>query len=369
MNILIAGFGNIGRAIDSLLRNSKSTKVSSIYLCDNKFHGITVQEWIKKYYNKINLVINLTGEPTDKILSLCQEYNLDYIDTCIELSDNDSRTLATAFQEIRSTKSNVKALIGFGMNPGIIEYIYSMSMPKTRHIAVEFEYDTATLKGDQVFNTWSPTSYYLESIIEPPFFYSKKHQIYYLPSPGAKIEALLNIDGIKRIFHLIPHEELISIGDSNRYCELCAFFYQPPLSIQEFIKDNLYNINFQKVKNILPPTSEIFGEDTVGIIIDSGNKHLSYHFNKASHSECIRTFKDRDNKGVNATSWQVACGIFVALELISFVDPGIYTMSNLATKFSSQIEKILSELNFYIDYREFDSQKIGWENINNIIQL
>ena len=109
MRILIAGYGNTGRAVDTLIKNSAKTSISSIELCDTKIHGITVQEWIIDKHSKIDTVINLTGEPSENILSLCWKYKLDYIDTGLDMREDDLR--AYTKNNLLFYKSNLSIIL------------------------------------------------------------------------------------------------------------------------------------------------------------------------------------------------------------------------------------------------------------------
>lgn len=52
------------------------------------------------------------------------------------------------------------------MNPGLIEYMYLKQNISKNHITIEFETDTG-VHSDDIFNTWSPETYYTESVKEP----------------------------------------------------------------------------------------------------------------------------------------------------------------------------------------------------------
>jgi hypothetical protein len=250
----------------------------------------------------------------------------------------------------------------------LIEFIYYICSPNKQHVAIEVEYDTATWKEEKVFNTWSPASLLKESLLYKPFFYSKDSWIRTMPFPSIEIESELNIDGIVRRFNLVPHEEVISMGQSNDMCKVCAFLYQPPVAIQSFLRQNRYTIDLIDIKQVPTPTDGICGTDTIGMLIHSDDDFLTYHFNCASHLTYSRNFRDRDNKGVNATNWQVACGVYVGIEILPYVKPGVYTMSDLAKTLSSRIERELADLGFLIENREFHSQEIGWEKILDVLQ-
>jgi len=359
MNILIAGYGNIGKALHSLLGQVKTTTVDSIYICDKELDGITAQEWIKKQGKKIHAVVNLTGQPSEELLSVCQQHHLNYIDTGLDLTENDTRTLATAFQELRESSIDITALVGFGMNPGIIEYIYHCCAPNRPHSAIELEYDTASWIGkNEVFNTWSPLFYFKEAVDYTPYFYKKDNGINYLSYPGIYADVSFSIDGVDRTFNLIPHEEIMTMGRANQYCRSCAFLYQAPRAMQKFVQENHSHVTLSQIKQIPVPKSNLQGEDIIGMLIDDNSSYLQYCFNRTSHSETLSNGTQR----INATNWQVACGVYLALELLPLLKKGVYTMTDIAPRFSTEIEKHLRSIHFSLESRKFEKESLRWDD-------
>ncbi len=366
MRVLIAGYGNIGKAVHALIKSVNKTSVTSIEICDKDIHGITVQQWLDSNHDKVDTVLNLTGHGSESILAYCQKYGLNYIDTGFDLADDDPRNLAAAFQEFRSTPVNITALVGFGMNPGIIEYIYHRAAPQKPHIAIELEYDTASWCKKEIFNTWSPLYYFMEAVNYSPYFYRKDEKVCFLSSAGIDIEIPLKVDGTNRIFNLIPHEEIVTMGASNKYCEFCAFFYQAPVAIQSFLKNNGNTLDCETVKKIPVPGNGLEGEDISGMLIDDGSAYLTYHFTKFSHAKCLADFKDVNNKGISATALQVASGVYIAIESLPYIGPGIYTMTDIAQRISPYIEKALNEINLPLEFRKFHVDEIKWDR--NIVK-
>ena len=91
MRVLLAGYGNTGRAIDALIVSYPAMSVSSVHICDKKIHGITAQEWLRDRHQLVDVVINLTGESPWELLSLCERYRLDYIDSAIDMLEEISQ--------------------------------------------------------------------------------------------------------------------------------------------------------------------------------------------------------------------------------------------------------------------------------------
>ncbi len=366
MRVLIAGYGNIGRAVEALINKVQPAVVSKITICDRHLQGLTVQQWLANWHETVDVVVNVTGAPLGSIFALCQRYHLDYIDTGMELGSGEYRTLGEAFRDFRKVKSDIRALIGFGMNPGLIEYIYYLSALKRKHVAIELEYDTASWVGGDLFNTWRPESFCQEATVEQPFWV-RRGQLQLLPPPGLKLEVGLTVDGVERTFHLIPHEEIAVMSSSQEHCQLCAFLYQAPLAMERFLKINWGRMDAQALKKIPTPGDGLVGHDNIGMLISDEGKKLVYYYNRGDHAACSNYYHDREGRGINATSWQVACGVYVALKILPLLPPRVYCMTDLAAKYSDYIERGLSELNFELKRREFDPQGLQWPNLLKII--
>lgn len=147
-------------------------------------------------------------------------------------------------------------------------------------------------------------------------------------------------DGKKHKYLWIPHEEIYTIINLNPLCKLCAFLYSAPQKLQE----HLIQLRGEQslLQNEIPVLHDIEGYDCVGILIYDDSKNLTYTYNKANHQHCFKEYS------CNGTSWQVACGIYVALTIMPFLDLGSYTFSNVPKSLFHIIDKTLENLNFLI---------------------
>ncbi|GEM_PF-1212629 len=369
MRVLLAGYGNTGRAIDALIVSYPAMSVSSVHICDKKIHGITAQEWLRDRHQLVDVVINLTGESPWELLSLCERYRLDYIDSAIDMPENAVRNVETCYQALRSRSHDNRILVGFGMNPGLVEYIYHTAKPDTLHTAIELEYDTAWRPQPGVFSTWSPQAYFYEAIAFAPYYYTRKSQHAFCHPPAIELDTHLSLDSVARRFNVLPHAEVVSMGKSSALCEACAFLYQPPVTMQEFMKANWSRLDATSVQDIPTPGDGLQGCDTVGMLIHTGASRTPYFYNSASHALCSHRFKDRYDRGVNGTCWQVACGLCVALQLLSHLRPGAYNMTDVAASWSRQIRRVLIDIGFAIERRDYDVDELPWRNIASVLGL
>lgn len=92
-------------------------------------------------------------------------------------------------------------------------------------------------------------------------------------------------------------------------------------------------------------------------MIKESSLKCEYFYNEADHAFCDNKFKDATGRGVNTTCWQVACGVFLALQARSYVDPGVYTTTDLAKKNLSKFKIILEELSFKIQSSNVELKK------------
>ena len=334
MSILLAGNGNIGRALMSIFDHRG--ECPDIVVCDIR-DGVDCIEYIKSHSDKIETVVNLTTAPTQKILAACAERDISYIDAGIE-SFPEELTVHEYYLEMMNREKNAKYLFGFGMNPGLIEYIYFKHAPKSPHIAVLFEFDDAA-KGDRIFNTWSPLSYYNEAVKDYKFITTQENPMLIVPADSS---VRLDVQGKSRRFLVIPHDETFSMCRVNKNCLSACFLYQAPERIQEYFQERGAAISESEIKSI-ETLHDIEGSDTVGVLYYEPGKPLRYAFNSACHQEKYALLK------TNATCWQTACGIYTALKLLPHLDNGATTMSDVAVSHDAIISGILNELGFVIE--------------------
>ena len=365
MNILLAGHGSIGRAFEAIYRERKEP--AQLTICDLR-DGQNCLDLIRDPGRHWDLVINLTGMMTADILPVCLQKSIDYIDAAfedesIEVPENtDPAIYYRHCQEMASSAPrSSRAIFGCGMNPGIIEYIYFMHKPAGRHIAVELEYDSAEKNGE-IFCTWSPVSYFLESVRAAKIVTLRNHPYKNFASILKNhLPIRLTADGEKRDFCLIPHEESFYVMKNSPDCDAFAFLYQAPAACQRFMQNQAGRLSPENVRAV-PVLHDISGQDSVGMLFYDYSDNLYWVRNQGDHQEMFRKF------GCNATCWQTACGVFLAYRLIRLLRPGeAVTMSDISIRFKSEIDAVLKELGFVIhrtdyaiDPEEFRRNILSW---------
>lgn len=349
--ILVAGYGNIGKALQKVVQRCH-IDLEFTYI-DSKFN-CSIEEYLEsgKFDGSVDILINLTGATSNKILWLCNKYGVNYIDTGIEV-DNTKRgeDVLASFETFKNLQTDVKAILGAGMNPGIIEVIYSKYKPNYYHSAIELEFDSADCPdSDGIFNTWSPISFYSEFCVDHTFYYNKK--IVSLEKKASQVSFEESFQSVIHRFHLVPHEEILSMAQSSEKCLLSAFLYSPPNRISDYCRSLFPQMSKERMAGI-PVYDNITGGDCVGIMIrNEGNPEepLHYYYNRADHQECYKKY------GVNGTSWQVVCGVLAAVKIMDLLPrKKVYTMTEAAEEFGDAIIDYLETLDFYIQRKDFMS--------------
>lgn len=336
MNILLAGYGNIGKAFMKLVEKYGCNH--NITICDLEYNNMDSIQYINEHHSEIDLFINLTGLRTKLFLDLVYKYNLAYVDAGIE-NDDAEMTSYDYYKSLLETKANSKILLGFGMNPGLVEHIYFKNLPKKRHYAVVFETDKAT-KGNEIFNTWSCESYYLEACVNDKFISTPQNPYIVVDCPPIPF----TVENQKREYLLIPHEEVFSIQRLSPLCDASMFIYQAPVSIQEYLLQN--KISEEEAKQ-LKTQMDVTGTENVGVLIHDESDNLVYYHNTVSHEEIFKEFN------TNATCWQTACGVYLGMEMIEVVEEGtVATVSDLSIKYPHEIDAVLKKIRFKIDTTE-----------------
>ena len=365
MNVLLAGHGSIGRAFEAIWR--ERNEPGDLAVCDLR-RGENCLDLIRDPARRWDLVVNLTGMMTEEILPVCLDRAVDYIDAAfedetIEVPETEDPLLYYRhYLDLAATRpKGSRAMFGFGMNPGIIEHIYFSHKPAGRHIAIELEYDSAEKDGE-VFCTWSPVSYFLESVRAAKIITLRSHPCKnFAPVLKDRLPIRLTADGQLRDFCVIPHEESFYVMKHSPDCEAFAFLYQAPLSCQRFMQSHIGRLTPEDVRAV-PVLHDVRGQDSVGMLFYDYTDNLRWVRNRGGHEKIFRKF------GCNATCWQTACGVFVACRLIKKLRPGeAVTMSDISVRFKSEIDAVLDELDFKIectehavDPAEFREQVLSW---------
>lgn len=343
MNLLIAGHGNISRALLELLKQHPIENLTYT-VCDIK-DGTDCRDLIVAKKDVLDAVLNLTTQPTDDVLNLCIAHQIDYIDCGIEdfpqgVSPYDY------FNRLLSQKTQSRVLLGFGMNPGLAEYIYHRHAPDRHHIGMIFEFDDGHTNPPSIFNTWSPASYFDEAVRDEPFIAHQKKGCVFLTEKLANHPYIpLKAGNTPRRFRIIPHEEVFSLCRTHPLCDVAAFVYQAPLTVQSYFVEQGATLSDETVLQ-LPTLYDILGTETVGALYYDYTDHLTYAYNRVDHAACFRQYH------TNGTCWQTACGAYTAVALLSELPQNaVVTVSDIAPSYAEKIDLILDRLGFKIEVK------------------
>ncbi len=336
MSILLAGYGNIGKALVSIMKKQKTFE--NIVVCDTR-DGIDCRAYIHAHHQELEAVVNLTDLQTNEVLDLCVRYGLDYLDAGIE-DFPPGKTAYEYYGDLLCTKSPARALFGFGMNPGLVEHLYFAYRPNKEHVAFVFEFDDAT-KDSEIFNTWSASSYYDEAVHDDKFLAVQGKGGFVVQDPGP---FCLTAGGVKREFLLIPHEEVFSLCRKSEKCMASAFLYQAPPAIQKHFLENGKALSETQARSF-QSLYDVAGTETVGMLFYvPGEDDVRYVYNRISHEEIFRQF------GTNGTCWQTALGVYLGLFLREKLPKNcVATVSDLALSHQEQISDFLKTVGFEIN--------------------
>jgi len=341
--VLIGGNGNISQALLKLIERYHDNY--DITVSDLWSGGQDVLDVLNERGRDFDVVVNLTTAETMPIYTKAIELGIDYIDAGISCCMDE--TITFFMREMRRNTLRSRIVWGVGMNPGLVQHIFHRHKPQGRFFAIQVEIDTAE-RGDEVFCTWSPLSYYEESMQLNPYISHAYQPI--LPLPRGSREAV-EIDGKTYTLKIIPHEETIYMTMSEPNCMGCGFFYQAPHKCQEYFDSIGPDVDDQTIVATIPCIHrDIKGNECVGLIfyeLDNDNQPY-FAFNKKEHREAI------DEIGFNATTWQTACGVYVVLKMLEEIEPTgrIIMMSDISEMYTDMVDKILEDLHFDIQVRE-----------------
>lgn len=289
------------------------------------------------------MVIDVSWADTVEMLQCCDELGVQYINTALENTMVDEKeelegfTLLERyriFEENRMRFRGTKAIIGSGMNPGVVQWMavsMMQQMPDELPIGCfivehddSFYADLSKVKKRTVYTTWSPECFLDEAILNYPMF-MKQHMPMFLYNDVYELEFKVAL-GDKQFYGcLMPHEEVVTLGKA--YDIEFGFIYRVNDYTTNVILNNLSNANdlWNWNHQVLDPLDgELNGSDLVGVLLVYKDKER-YMYNVMSNKEIFAEYK------TNATYFQVACGIYGALStlLLDDIPDGIYFVDEL----------------------------------------
>lgn len=292
---------------------------------------------------KTTLVIDVSWADTVEMLECCNEMGVQYINTALENTMVDFNeelegfTLLERyriFQENRGRFTNTKAIIGSGMNPGVVQWMAIEMMKRTPSemplgcYIVEhdnsFYTDRSLAQKKTIYSTWSPECFLDEAILNYPMFMKHRTPLF-LYNAVYDLEFKVSLGNKQFYGCLMPHEEVVSLGQT--YDMETGFIYRVNAYTTDVIRatlgnaDDLWNWN-HKVLN--PVDAELDGEDLVGVLLVYKDKE-HFMYNVMTNKSVFSQFN------TNATYFQVACGIYGAVStlLLDDIPQGVYFVDEL----------------------------------------
>lgn len=334
------GYGSIAKTLMSII--SDLGEEYDITICDVKDGGVTGQEIIERDHDKFDAVINLTDEYSTPIMELCDKYKLKYLDAGFE---DENSIFVKRFLEVSTRDDGNTHLFGFGMNPGIVEFMPFMIESDRPHISCVFETDLPVPTEedkDKLYATWCPTTYYDESVVLEAFLSTENEVCRYVPRDVRYNIPLDTKDGSYEYF-IIPHEEVFNIQQANPLCKASAFVFHAPQVFQDFVL-SYDGDDGMAVAAQIPVNNNITGTESVGILYYDGTDNVKYVVNCSDHGKCCERYKH------NATCYQTACGVYIGMQLLSMVPEGTsWTFTKASKYYFNEIREMLKKLDFEVD--------------------
>jgi saccharopine dehydrogenase-like NADP-dependent oxidoreductase len=290
------------------------------------------------------LVIDASWADTIAMLECCNELAIAYVNTALESAEVDRRnelegfTLIeryARFKESRSSFTSLKAIIGSGMNPGVVQWFAISLMqeqpdklPLACYIVEtdnSFYADRAMLQPNTVYSTWSPECYLDEAILNYPMYVSN-HMPLFLYRQVYEQTFLVRLGLTSFEGCLMPHEEVLSLGE--RFPFELGFIYKVNEVTTDILHSHLNDADELwdwKHQLLDPRDAELEGSDLVGVLLVYDD-HERYLFNVMENKEIFEAY------GTNATYFQVACGLYggICSLLLGEVPKGAHWVDELS---------------------------------------
>ncbi len=385
---VLGSAGGVAKAILSILNKSAQDKTDPIHDCivNSKFHLIDSKQREIGYYKnlfpnlqnnlytysfdinntamfkehlkhtKTTLVIDCSFADTVATLRICDELNVNYINTAFEntMIDEDESFegfgLIERYNVFEKHKHNFKrstAIICSGMNPGVVQWMaleLIKQNPDENPIGCyivehdnSFYADNSLADKQTIYTTWSPECFLDEAISGYPMFLKHRMPLF-LYEKVFDIKFKVSLGEISFTGCLMAHEEAITLG--KIFDMETGFIYKINDHTTELIRSNLDHVDdlWQWDMKVLDPAlEELEGEDLVGVLLVYEDKE-KFMYNVLKNMDVYNKYK------VNATYFQVACGIYAAIStlMLDNLPQGIYYVDELLLKTHTNYGEYLS---------------------------
>lgn len=385
---ILGSCGGVAKAVLAILNQSAEDKSDPIYpiISKSQLHLIDIKQKDKEYYDqlfpnladKINIyqldlmdvsnfmehlkktktkvVIDVSWADTNEMMNCCSKLGVFYINSALEntkVDEDDSlygfplTERYIRFEDSKKNFTNMTAIVGSGMNPGVVQWMALKLMnedpdqtPLSCYIVEHdssFFKDKKLIQPNTIYTSWSVECFLDEAILSYPMF-AHHHLLHYFYEDVYAMEFKVRL-GEKEFYGcLMPHEEVITLGEL--FDIEFGFIYRVNEYTTELIRNNLANVDDLWGWNqrlIDPDAGEIEGEDLVGVLLVYEDKE-KFMYNVMKSNEIYPKFK------TNATYFQVACGIYAAIATLTLDDlpMGIYYVDELLLNTESKYGEYLT---------------------------
>ncbi|KGR79831.1 S-adenosylmethionine decarboxylase related protein [Ureibacillus manganicus] len=385
---ILGSMGGVAKSLLSIFNHSIKDIKDPIHhvLTNSKLYLIDINQGEKSYYKQLfpeltdkltllqfdlsdkdkftqhlkstntKVVIDVSWADTVEMLECCNQLGVYYINSALENTAVDADDSLYGFplteryyrfEDSRDNFTNTKAIIGSGMNPGVVQWMAikllkenSESQPLACYI---FEHDSSfykdknLIKPNTIYTSWSVECFLDEAILSYPMFV-QHHLPLYLYDDVYATEYKVKLGNKEFYGCLMPHEEVLTLGEL--YDFEIGFIYRVNEYTTELIRNNLSNVDDLwnwKQKIIDPSDGEVEGEDLVGVLLVYKDKEI-YMYNSMKCSDIFQKYK------TNATYFQVACGIYAgtASLLLDEIALGVYYVDELLLNTQTNYGKYLT---------------------------
>ena len=385
---ILGSTGGVAKSVLSILNHSAADKNDPIHqvIVNSKLYLIDINQKKMDYYHQLfpnlkdkiiavqfdlndldqftehlrstrtKLVIDVSWADTIEMVECCNKLGVHYINSALENTavDLDESLYGfplteryTRFEKKKDAFTNTRAIIGSGMNPGVVQWMaikllkdHTSDPPLACYI---FEHDSSFYKDENlvdpktIYTTWSVECFLDEAILSYPMFVRDQIPLYMYDHVYA---AEFKITLKDREFYgcLMPHEEVLSLGKLFDF-EL-GFIYRVNEHTTKLIRNNLDDVddlwNWNQTL-IDPAEGEVEGEDLVGVLLVYEDKEI-YMYNTMKSKDIFKKYN------TSATYFQVACGIYAgtASLLLDTIPLGAYYVDELLMKTESNYGKYLA---------------------------
>jgi len=309
-------------------------------------------------HTNTSVVIDISWADTIEMIQCCDQLGVSYVNTALENTMIDeNEDLYAGFGLIERLRllekkkdqiSNSTAIIGSGMNPGVVQWMVhellkttpSEDQPIACYIVEQdnsFYKNRKIAKKDVIYTTWSPECFLDEAILSYPMFMKHRNPLFFYENVyDLEFKVML---GNKQFYGcLMPHEEVYTLG--KLYDMECGFIYKVNEHTTRLIRANLDDVDRLwdfEMKVLDPKDAALDGEDLVGVLVVYPDKER-FMYNVLSNKDIYRKYKS------NATYFQVACGVYASLSLLLLDRPpkGAYYVDELLIKTKNHYGKYLT---------------------------